>query len=140
MTPTLNRLRIPLCPALALLASLHAADQPAKPNQDQSTGIDPDDGTSPRPNKAIPPKFIPNPGSTADYNRAKRTCTSVLLNKPTVLANGDWLLPIGRLQSGNLLLVKHLGIDEDPLSAGKAKQRRELTAFLSKDDVKTWSA
>jgi hypothetical protein len=46
---------------------------------------------------------------------------------------------IGRLQSGNLLLVKHLGIDEDPLSGGKAKQRRELTAFISKDDGKTWS-
>jgi predicted neuraminidase len=46
---------------------------------------------------------------------------------------------IGRLQSGNLLLVKHLGIDEDPLSQGKPKQRRELTAFLSKDDGKTWS-
>jgi hypothetical protein len=46
---------------------------------------------------------------------------------------------IGRLQSGNLLLVKHLGIDEDPLSQGKPKQRRELTAFLSQDDGKTWS-
>jgi hypothetical protein len=46
---------------------------------------------------------------------------------------------IGRLQSGNLLLVKHLSIDEDPLSGGKAKQRRELTAFISKDDGKTWS-
>ncbi|MFM8903996.1 MAG: sialidase family protein, partial [Verrucomicrobiota bacterium] len=46
---------------------------------------------------------------------------------------------IGRLQSGNLLLVKHLGIAEDPLSGGKPKQRRELTAFLSKDDGKTWS-
>jgi len=46
---------------------------------------------------------------------------------------------IGRLQSGNLLLVKHLGINEDPLSAGKGKQRRELTAFISKDDGKSWS-
>jgi len=46
---------------------------------------------------------------------------------------------IGRLQSGNLLLVKHLRIDEDPLSAGKPKQRRELTAFISKDDGKTWT-
>jgi hypothetical protein len=46
---------------------------------------------------------------------------------------------IGRLKSGNLLLVKHLGIDEDPMSAGKAKQRRELTAFISKDERKTWS-
>ena len=46
---------------------------------------------------------------------------------------------IGRLQSGNLLLVKHLGIDEDPLSGGKPKQRRELTAFISKDDGHTWS-
>ncbi|MFM7114508.1 MAG: exo-alpha-sialidase [Planctomycetota bacterium] len=32
---------------------------------------------------------------------------------------------IGRLKSGNLLLVKHLGIGEDPLSAGKANQRRQ---------------
>jgi hypothetical protein len=47
---------------------------------------------------------------------------------------------IGRLKSGNLLLVKHLGIDEDPLSEGKARQRRELTAFLSKDEGRTWSA
>jgi len=46
---------------------------------------------------------------------------------------------IGRLKSGNLLLVKHLGIDDDPLSAGKARQRRELTAFISKDDGATWS-
>jgi hypothetical protein len=327
---------------LAPLAVLHAADAPgAKPNPDQSAGIDPDDGTAPRPDKAIPPKLIPNPGATADYNRAKRTCTGVpsiavsrggrlwaawfsgttpgeiiercpnayvvvstsgdggktwnevlaidpdgpgplkaydphpwidpagklwvfftlpyplhkhawaitaedgdqaspawspprpvfegvLLNKPTVLANGDWLFPtyarrpqnmgavlahvsrdkgrtfavraqieaswdlfpsepiaverqdgslwmlvrtakgigesvsadggatwsplkvpaishtpsrffIGRLKSGNLLLVKNLGIDEDPMSGGKAKQRRELTAFISKDDGKTWS-
>jgi predicted neuraminidase len=327
---------------LAPLAALHAADAPKpKLNPDQFAGIDPDDGTGPRPDKAAPPKLIPNPGSTADYNRAKRTCTGVpsiavsrggrlwatwfsgttpgeiiercpnayvvvstsgddgktwkevlaidpdgpgplkaydphpwidpdgklwvfftlpyplhkhawaitavdgdqaspawsqprpvfegvLLNKPTVLANGDWLFPtyarrpenmgailshvsrdkgrtftvkgqilaswdlfpsepmaverkdgtlwmlvrtakgigeslstdggatwsplktpaiphtpsrffIGRLKSGNLLLVKHLGIDEDPLSAGKAKQRRELTAFISKDDGKTWS-
>jgi hypothetical protein len=35
--------------------------------------------------------------------------------------------------------MKHLGIDEDPLSGGKAKQRRELTALISKDDGKTWS-
>ena len=46
---------------------------------------------------------------------------------------------IGRLQSGNLLFVKHLGIDEDPLSGGKLKQRRELTAFISKDDGYIWS-
>ena len=46
---------------------------------------------------------------------------------------------LGRLQSGNLLLVKHLGINEDPLSGGKAKQRRDLTAFISEDDGQTWS-
>ena len=327
---------------LLLQAALHAADAPiAKPNPEQFAGIDPDDGIVARPDKAIPPKLIPNPGSTKDYTRAKRTCTGVpslavsrggrlwaawfsgttpgeiiercpnayvvvstsgdggktwkevlaidpdgpgplkaydphpwidpdgklwifftlpyplhkhvwavtaedgdqailawspphpvfegvLLNKPTVLADGDWLFPtyarrpqnvgailshvshdkgrtfaikgqieaswdlfpcepmaverkdgplwmlvrttkgigesvstdggttwsplkmpaiqhtasrffIGRLKSGNLLLVKHLGIDEDPLSGGKAKQRRELTAFMSKDDGKTWS-
>ena len=326
---------------LASPALLQAADTP-KPgtNPDQFAGVDPDDGTGPRPEKAVPPKLIPNPGGTADHSRAKRTCTGVpsiavarggrlwaawfsgttpgeiiercpnayvvvstsddggktwkevlaidpdgpgplkaydphpwidpdgklwvfftlpyplhkqawavtaedgdqaspawspprpvfegvLLNKPTVLANGDWLFPtyarrpenmgailshvsrdkgrtftvkgqipaswdlfpsepmvverrdgslwmlvrttkgigeslstdggatwsplktpairhtpsrffIGRLQSGNLLLVKHLGIDEDPLSAGRGKQRRELTAFISKDDGTTW--
>jgi hypothetical protein len=45
---------------------------------------------------------------------------------------------IGRLPSGDLLLVKHLGIDDDPLSAGKGRQRRELTAFISQDDGNTW--
>jgi hypothetical protein len=326
---------------LAPLVALHAADKSGKPNPAQFAGVDPDDGSAPRPDKAILPKLIPNPGSTADYNRAKRTCTGVpsiavsrggrlwatwfsgttpgeiiercpnayvvvstsgdggktwkevlaidpdgpgplkaydphpwidpdgklwvfftlpyplnkhvwaitaedgnqaspawsqprpvfegvLLNKPTVLANGDWMFPtyarrpqnmgailshisrdkgrtfalkgqieaswelfpsepmaierkdgslwmlvrttkgigeslsndgggtwsplkvpaiqhtssrffIGRLQSGNLMLVKHLRIDEDPFSGGKPKQRRELTAFLSKDDGKTWT-
>lgn len=326
---------------LAPLPALPAADNLAKPNPDQFAGIDPDDGTAPRPEKIVLPRLIPNPGSTEDYARVKRTCTGVpsialsrggriwatwfsgktpgeiiercphayivvstsgdggrtwkevlaidpdgpgplkaydprpwiapdgklwvfftlpyplhkhswaitaedgdqenpawsqprpvfegvLLNKPTVLTNGDWLFPtyarrpqnmsvilshisrdkggtftakgqieqsydlrasepmaverkdgslwmlvrtaegigeslstdggatwsplktpaiqhtparffIGRLLSGNLLLVKHLGIAEDPLSAGKGKQRRELTAFISKDDGKTWS-
>jgi hypothetical protein len=326
---------------LAPLAASHAADA-TEPNPDQFAGIDPDDGTAPRTAKAIPPKLIPNPGGTADYTRAKRTCTGVpsmavsrggrlwsawysgttpgeiiercpnayvvvstsgdggktwkevlaidpdgagplkawdprpwidpdgklwvfftlpyplhkhcwavtaengeqenpqwsaprpvfegvLLNSPTVLASGEWLFPtyarrpqnmatilshvsqdkgktftvkgeivmsydlrasepmaverkdgslwmlvrttkgigesistdggatwsplkvpaiqhtssrffIGRLKSGNLLLVKHLGLAEDPLSGGKAKQRRELTTFISKDDGKTWSS
>jgi hypothetical protein len=324
---------------LASSAPLHAADAPKpKPNPDQFAGIDPDDVTGPRPDKATPPKLIPNPGSTVDYNRAKRTCTGVpsiavsrggrlwavwysgttpgeiiercpyaytvvstsgdggrtwkevlaidpdgsgplkafdpqpwidpngklwiiwhhtgvkhawaitaddaekenpvwseprqiangvMMNKPTFLSNGDWLLPvcdrktekisviqslvsrdkgktfavkgefevsydlkpsepmlierkdgslwmlvrtaqgigeslstdggatwsplktqaikhtpsrffITRLQSGNLLLVKHSGIDVDPASVGKL-QRRDLTAFISKDDGKTWT-
>jgi hypothetical protein len=46
---------------------------------------------------------------------------------------------LGRLQSGNLLLVKHMGIDADPSSEGR-QQRRKLTAFISKDDGKTWSS
>jgi hypothetical protein len=63
---------------IASLAALHAADAlEPKPSPDQSAGIDPDDGTAPRPDKAIPPKLIANPGSTTDYNRAKRTCTGV---------------------------------------------------------------
>lgn len=326
---------------LAALAASQADDKPGRPNPGQLGGVDPDDGTAPRPEKTVPPRLIPNPNSTKDYARAKRTCTGVpslavsrggrlwaawfsgttpgeiiercpnayvvvstsgdggktwkevlaidpdgagplkaydphpwidpdgrlwvfftlpfplqkhawavtaedgdqespawspprpvfegpLLNRPTVLANGEWLLPtyarrpqnmgvilanvsrdkgrtftikgqfeaswdlfpsepmaverrdgslwmllrtakgigeslstdggttwsppktpviqhtpsrffIGRLQSGNLLLVKHLGIAEDPLSGGKPKQRRELTAFLSKDDGRTWT-
>jgi hypothetical protein len=325
---------------LTLSAALLAADVPkAKPHPDQLAGIDPDDGTAAQPDKAIPPKLVPNPGNTADYNRANRTCTGVpsiavarggrlwavwysgttpgeiiercphayvivstsgdsgktwkevlaidpdgpgplkavdpqpwvdpdgklwiiwhhtgathawaimaddaekenpawsqpriitsgiMMNKPAILSHGDWLFAvnerktgtitlmkalvsrdqgrtfrvqgalevsydlrpcepmiverkggslwmlvrttkgigeslstdggatwtplkvpaiqhtssrffIGRLKSGTLLLVKHLGIEEDPLSGGKAKQRRELTAFISKDDGKTWS-
>jgi hypothetical protein len=327
---------------LAAVAAVPAAEPPVgSQNRDQVAGIDPDEGMGPRPDRAVPPRLIPHPGSTAAYTREKRTCTGVpsiavarggrlwatffsgttpgeiiercpnayvvvstsgdggktwkevlaidpdgpgplkaydphpwidpdgklwvfftlpyplhkhawaitaedgdrespawsqprpvfegvLLNKPTVLANGDWLFPtyarrpqnmgvilshvsrdkggsfavkgqfeaswdlfpsepmvverkngslwmlvrttkgigdsgstdggatwsplevpaiphtpsrffIGRLQSGNLLLVKHLGIDEDPLSAGKGSQRRELTAFISKDDGITWS-
>lgn len=324
-----------------LLATLHAGEPPAaKLFPGQFPGIIPHWEGTPRPGVAIPPKLIPNPGSTADHCRAKRTCTGVpsiaisrggrlwatwfsgttpgeiiercprayvvvstsgdggrtwkevlaidpdgpgplkaydphpwidpqgklwvfltlpypdhkhawaitaedgdngfpawstprpvfegvLLNKPTVLSNGDWLFPtyarrpqnrgvilshvsrdkgrsftmrgqieagwdlfpcepmaveikdgslwmlvrtnkgiggsvskdggktwsplkvpviehtasrffLGRLKSGNLLLVKHLGINDDPLSGGKARQRRELTAFISKDDGKTW--
>ena len=34
-------------------------------------------------------------------------------------------------------IVKHSGIAVDPASVGK-KQRRELTAFISKDDGRTW--
>jgi predicted neuraminidase len=44
---------------------------------------------------------------------------------------------LGRLRSGNLLLVKHMGIDADPASEGK-QQRRKLTAFISKDEGQTW--
>lgn len=344
MTPRIPNLKILLLGTLLIapLASLPAADKAAAPNPDQLGGIDPDEGTAPASGEKGPPQLIPNPGSTEDYTRAKRTCSGVpslavskggrlwaawfsgktpgeiiercpyayivvstsgdggktwkevlaidpdgggplkaydprpwidpdgklwvfftlpypshkhcwaisapdgdrenpqwseprpvvegvLLNQPTVLANGDWLFPtyarrpndmatilahvsqdkgksfavkgqieapwtgtfpsepmaverkdgslwmllrtnqgigesvsadggatwsplktpaiqhtpsrfyIGRLQSGNLLLVKHLGIDEDPLSGGKPKQRRELTAFISKDDGKTWS-
>jgi hypothetical protein len=46
---------------------------------------------------------------------------------------------ISRLQSGHLLLVKHMGMDVDLEAVGRS-QRRELTAFISKDDGKTWSA
>jgi len=324
---------------LAPLTTLQAADKPAKPNPDQSAGIDPDDGTAPRSENMLPPRLIPNPNSTEDYARAKRSCTGVpsmavsrggrlwaawysgktpgeiiercphsytvlstsgdggktwkevlaidpdgpgplkaydpqpwvdpdgklwvfwhqpggqqawaisaddaekedptwsqprritsgiMMNKPAILSNGDWLFPvnqrksgtislmkalassdqgrtftergtleisydlkpcepmmverkdgslwmltrtqegmgeslstdggttwsplrtqaikhtasrffISRLQSGNLLLVKHMGIDADPASEGK-QQRRKLTAFISKDDGQTWSS
>ena len=62
---------------LAPLVVLHAADKPAKPNPDQSAGIDPDDGTAPRSENMLPPRLIPNLGSNEDYARAKRTCTGV---------------------------------------------------------------
>jgi len=45
---------------------------------------------------------------------------------------------IGRLRSGNLLLIKHCGIDVDLAAVGR-KQRRELTAFVSRDDGHRWS-
>ncbi len=56
-----------------------------------------------------------------------------LLRRPTVTHTPSRYF-IGRLQSGNLLLGKHLGIDEGPVSGGKANQRRELTAWILKDD------
>jgi hypothetical protein len=330
-----------LLATLSALPTLQAADgSKSKLTTDQFASIDPDDGSGPRPDRAALPKLIPNPGSTTDYNHARRTCTGVpsiavsrsgrlwavwfsgttpgeiiercpnayvvvstsgdggktwnealaidpdgpgplkaydphpwidphgklwvfftlpyplhkhawaitaedgdqespawsqprpvfegvLLNKPNVLSNGDWLFPtyarrpqnmaailshisqdkgrtfsvkgqfetswdlspsepmaverkdgslwmllrtnrgigesisndggatwsplkvpsiqhtpsrffISRLQSGNLLLVKHSGIDVAPESVGKL-QRRDLTAFISKDDGKTWS-
>ena len=45
---------------------------------------------------------------------------------------------VARLQSGNLLLVKHSGIDVDLAAIGR-KHRRELTAFISQDDGHSWS-
>lgn len=45
---------------------------------------------------------------------------------------------ISRLQSGNLLLVKHSAIDVELATVGR-KQRRELTAFISQDDGRSWS-
>jgi hypothetical protein len=62
---------------LASLTALCAADKAQKPNPDQFAGIDLVDGTALRPDQAIPPKLIPNPGSTAYYTRAKRTYTGV---------------------------------------------------------------
>ena len=38
----------------------------AESGVDRSAGVDPDDGVGHRPDKAISPKVIPNPGSTAD--------------------------------------------------------------------------
>jgi len=74
MNPTLTLLTALL---LAPLAVLYAADKAAKPNPAQFAGIDPDDGTAPRPEHMAPPRLIPNPNSTEDYARAKRTCTGV---------------------------------------------------------------
>jgi hypothetical protein len=59
--------------------------------------------------------------------------------KPSAIKHTASRFYIGRLQSGNLLLVKHCGIDVDLASVGR-KQRRELTAFISKDDGRTWSS
>ena len=59
--------------------------------------------------------------------------------KPSAIKHTASRFYIGRLQSGNLLLVKHSGIDVDLASVGR-KQRRELTAFISQDDGRTWSS
>ena len=58
--------------------------------------------------------------------------------RPSAIKHTASRFYIGRLQSGNLLLVKHSGIDVDLASIGK-KQRRELTAFISQDDGRNWS-
>lgn len=72
-----RKLALLLSLILAPLAAMHAADKPDKPNPDQFAGVDPDDGTAPRPEKMLPPRLIPNPNSTEDDARAKLTCTSV---------------------------------------------------------------
>ena len=216
---------------LAPLAAIHAADKTEKLGIAKFEGIDPNEGTAAT-SKDTPPRLIPNPGSTKDYARVKRTCTgvpSIAVSRGgriwamwysgttpgeiiercpnayvVVSTSGDrgktftvkgafevsydlkpfepmlierkdgslWMLVrtaqgigesvsidggtswsplktqaikhtaarffITRLQSGSLLLVKHSGIDVDPASVGKL-QRRDLTAFISKDDGKTWS-
>lgn len=58
--------------------------------------------------------------------------------KPSAIKHTASRFHISRLQSGHLLLVKHLAIDVDLATVGR-KQRRELTAFISKDDGATWS-
>jgi len=58
--------------------------------------------------------------------------------KPSAIKHTASRFYIGRLQSGNLLLVKHSGIDVDLATVGK-RHRRELTAFISQDDGRSWS-
>ncbi len=57
--------------------------------------------------------------------------------RPSAIKHTASRFYIGRLQSGNLLLLKHSGIDVDLASV--KKHRRELTAFISQDDGRSWS-
>jgi hypothetical protein len=52
--------------------------------------------------------------------------------KPSSIAHPSARFFVQRLQSGNLLLVKHGPID-------KATDRSQLTAFVSQDDGRTWT-
>jgi len=58
--------------------------------------------------------------------------------RPSAIKHTASRFHISRLQSGNLLLVKHSAIDVDLATVG-SKQRRELTAFISQDDGRSWS-
>ena len=58
--------------------------------------------------------------------------------RPSAIKHTASRFYVGRLQSGNLLLVKHSGIDVDLAAIGR-KHRRELTAFISQDDGHSWS-
>ena len=58
--------------------------------------------------------------------------------RPSAIKHTASRFYIGRLQSGNLLLVKHSGIGVDLAAIGR-KHRRELTAFISQDDGHSWS-
>jgi len=58
--------------------------------------------------------------------------------RPSAIKHTASRFHISRLQSGNLLLVKHSAINVDLTTVGR-KMRRELTAFLSQDDGKSWS-
>ena len=63
-----------------------------------------------------------------------RTWTAPVVSK---LGHPNARLFITRLPSGNLLLVKHGKIGEEP-EGGTWKVRKDLLAFVSSDDGKTW--
>jgi len=72
-----------------------------------------------------------NPDSDSpEWSKPQRIWHGVTLNKPTVLANGDWMLPISLDQRGGLHGFKGCFRKLDPL--------RGANVFVSKDQGATW--
>lgn len=64
------------------------------------------------------------------WSKPRRIWHGVTLNKPTVLSNGEWMLPISLDQRGGLGAFKGCFKELDPL--------RGANVFVSKDQGKTW--
>lgn len=62
------------------------------------------------------------------WTSPRHIADGVMLNKPIVLSSGDWLFTAHDRKT----------IDVDLATVGK-KHRRELTAFISQDDGRSWS-
>lgn len=68
--------------------------------------------------------------NTPIWSTPTRIWHGVTLNKPTVLANGEWMLPISLDERGGLHGFKGCFGDLDPM--------RGANVFVSKDQGKTW--
>ncbi len=64
------------------------------------------------------------------WSKPRRIWHGVTLNKPTVLSNGDWMLPVSLDQRGGLHDFKGCFRNLDPL--------RGANVFVSQDQGKTW--
>jgi len=69
---------------------------------------------------------------TPTWSKPRRLCNGVMMNKPTVLSTGEWLLPVSIWAVGPNLLKKEYERDPLPNESGS-------NAVCSVDEGKTWT-